>query len=183
MRTPTPIPAKRKAELEAFRKDKWSGDEFRRFQCIWLREEGELDTATIGKVLGWHVNTVRFTQQDFIKRGVEALVEGRRGGRNRAYLTPSEEVEFLDGYAEEAGAGTVLVVTEIHTALEKHLGKTIAPSTTYRMLKRHGWRKVVPRPFHPKRDPEAAEAFKKGAMRKPSDKPRPGRKPKGSSSG
>jgi len=29
------------------------------------------------------------------------------------------------------------------------------------MLERHGWRKIAPRPSHPKADPQAQEAFKK----------------------
>jgi hypothetical protein len=32
------------------------------------------------------------------------------------------------------------------------------------MLHRHGWRKLMPRPFHPKRDLAAQNAFKKTAF-------------------
>jgi hypothetical protein len=31
----------------------------------------------------------------------------------------------------------------------------------YNFLARHGWRKLMPRPFHPKRDLAAQHAFKK----------------------
>jgi hypothetical protein len=34
-------------------------------------------------------------------------------------------------------------------------------STVYNLLTRHGWRKLMPRPFHPKRDIAAQNAFKK----------------------
>jgi hypothetical protein len=34
-------------------------------------------------------------------------------------------------------------------------------STVYNLLHRHGWRKLMPRPFHPKRDLAAQNAFKK----------------------
>jgi hypothetical protein len=37
----------------------------------------------------------------------------------------------------------------------------VARSTIYRLLGRHGWRKVVPRPRHPKTDLAAQSAFKK----------------------
>ena len=77
MRAPEPIPAERRAELGDFRKEKWPGFEFQRFLCIWLRCESGLSTDSIAKAIGWHVNTVRFTQKDFIKRGVRALTEGR----------------------------------------------------------------------------------------------------------
>ena len=82
--------------------------------------------------------------------------------------------------ADQAGAGSILVVAEVHQALEQQLGRKIAESTVYRILHRHGWRKLVPRPFHPKRKPEAAEAFKKGASQKSSDKPKRTPQPKDS---
>jgi hypothetical protein len=47
------------------------------------------------------------------------------------------------------------------TALIKHLGHDTSPSTTYRMLARHGWRKVQPDTKHPKSDQAAQEEFKK----------------------
>jgi hypothetical protein len=31
----------------------------------------------------------------------------------------------------------------------------------YNLLHRHGWRKLMPRPFHPKRNLAAQDAFKK----------------------
>jgi hypothetical protein len=34
-------------------------------------------------------------------------------------------------------------------------------SSIYRLLERHGWRKLVPRPRHPKANPEAQAVFKK----------------------
>jgi hypothetical protein len=44
---------------------------------------------------------------------------------------------------ERAEAGGMLVVAEIRRAYREHLGKAVAPSTVYRLLDRHGWRKVV----------------------------------------
>jgi hypothetical protein len=34
-------------------------------------------------------------------------------------------------------------------------------STVYNFLARHGWRKLMPRPFHPKRNIAAQDSFKK----------------------
>ena len=59
-----------------------------------------------------------------------------------------------------AGRATV---AEIQQAYQEQLGKEVAPSTVYRLLDRHGWRKVVPRPRHPKADVAAQAAFKKTA--------------------
>jgi len=42
----------------------------------------------------------------------------------------------------------------------------VAASTVYRLLERAGWRKVAPRPSHPRKDPAAEEAFKKSSRRR-----------------
>ena len=55
----------------------------------------------------------------------------------------------------------MLTVAEIQQAYQEQLGKEVAASTVYRLLDRHGWRKVVPRPRHPKADVAVQAAFKK----------------------
>ena len=64
---------------------------------------------------------------------------------------------------EKARAGGVLVVGEIKTAYEKKAGKQVPKSTVYRMLARHGWRKIAPRPKHPKAEIGVQEEFKKSS--------------------
>lgn len=163
MRRPTPIPESRISELNEFRKQKWVGYEFQRFLCIWLRVNLNMSTADIAKALSWHVNTVRFTQKNFIDNGIKALVEVQRGGRHRALMTPEEEKEFLSSFEKLSAKGGILVVNELKIALESKLGRTIHKTTMYRILSRNGWRKIAPRPSHPKKDEKAGEAFKKGA--------------------
>jgi len=150
-------------ELEAFRKKKWLGQELTRFLCLWLRVERNMSTFEIAKTLGLHVNTVRFTQKDFIEHVAAALTEAKRGGRKRELMTIEEEAEFLAAFEGKSEKGSILTANAIRDALEKHLSRKVHKTTVYRMLHRHGWRKIAPRPYHPKRDGEAAEAFKKGA--------------------
>jgi transposase len=92
--------------------------------------------------------------------------EKRWGGRRRAYLTFEEEKEFLSGFFEAASRGGILVVSAVRSALEKRLGHKVAETTVYRMLDRHGWRKIVPRRRHPKADTLAQEEFKKNSKEK-----------------
>jgi transposase len=166
MRPATPIPPHRLVELEEFRKKKWPGHEFQRFLCIWLRVEHDLSTAEIAKTLDLNVNTVRFTQKDFIDNGLSALTEKKRGGRKRCLMSVEEEAAFLAQFEDRGERGDMLVANEIKAALEERLGGPVHKTTVYRMLHRHGWRKIAPRPVHPKRNEKAAEAFKKGASRK-----------------
>jgi len=163
MRPSIPIPEHRLVELKNFRKSKWPGFEFQRFLCVWLRVEQGLSTKEIARVLNWNVNTIRITQRDFIARGTKALVEEKRGGRRRQLMTIEEEKRFLAAFEDPAGNASMLVVNEIKTALEKQLGHAVHKTTVYRLLRRHEWRKVMPRPRHPKQNQEAIDAFKKRA--------------------
>ena len=52
-------------------------------------------------------------------------------------------------------------MSEIKRAFEAEVGHKVAKTTIYRMLDRHDWRKIMPRPRHPKSDTEAQEGFKK----------------------
>ncbi|MGI8567704.1 MAG: winged helix-turn-helix domain-containing protein [Methylocella sp.] len=44
---------------------------------------------------------------------------------------------------------------------EKAIGRETGNRTIYHLLARHGWRKPMPRPFHPKRDIAARTLLKK----------------------
>jgi transposase len=157
------IPKKRLAELDRYRRSKFEDMELRRFLCLWLRSSREMPTADIARAVGFHEATVRIVQRDFIGRGIDALLPHQRGGRRHQLMEPDEEAAFLKGFLSAAGDASLLTVGAIKAALEKRLGRQVHHSTVYRMLERNGWRKVVPRPKHPKQSKEAAEAFKKRA--------------------
>jgi transposase len=93
--------------------------------------------------------------------GVAAVETAGKGGRRRQYLTLEEEKEFLAPFFEQAQAGFIATVAEIWQAFEKRVGHQVDDSTIYRLLHRHGWRKLLPRPRHPQADREAQEQFKK----------------------
>jgi transposase len=83
------------------------------------------------------------------------------GGRRQSLLTAEEEVAFLKPWLESAATGNLVVVSPIRAALAQRLGQPIKPSVVYRLLARHGWRKVAPDSRHPKSKPEVQEAWKK----------------------
>jgi hypothetical protein len=78
-------------------------------------------------------------------------------------MSIEEEREFLAQWIDKAIIGGVLTVPPIHAALVKRLGRDIPMSTTYRLLARHGWRKVQPDTKHPKSDPALQDEFKKNS--------------------
>ena len=83
------------------------------------------------------------------------------GGRKRENMTLAEEKALLTRFAKAAGTGELLNIHDLKAAYEKAIGHETSNSTVYNLLSRHGWRKLMPRPFHPKRDIAAQSAFKK----------------------
>ena len=77
-------------------------------------------------------------------------------------LSIEEEKEFLSAYTKQAEAGQIIDLNELKSAYIEKVGHSIGGSQIYRMLERHGWRKVMPRSKHPqKASDEAIEASKK----------------------
>ena len=68
---------------------------------------------------------------------------------------------MLARFAKAVGAGEMLNIHDLKAAYEKAIGHATSDSTVYNLLHRHGWRKLMPRPFHPKRDLATQNAFKK----------------------
>ena len=89
-----------------------------------------------------------------------------KGGRRHEYLTLQEEKQFLAAFFARAEAGEIATTAEIWSAFEARVGHPVDDSTMYRLLDRHGWRKLMPRPRHPKADPQAKEQFKKTLQRR-----------------
>ena len=159
MRTPKPIPDDAKEVLRRMlkeTKDKWS---YQRVQCVWMRAALGMKPDDIGLALGWNPVYVRQVQANYLREGAEALTPAGRGGRYHQNLSVEEEEELLKPFFRQAEEGGILVVTTIRAAYEEKVGHAVPKSTVYRMLERHGWRKIAPRPQHPKSDPAAQAAF------------------------
>jgi transposase len=117
-------------------------------------------------LLGVGRATVPRLQAAFRKRAQPACLTARNwGGRRRSLLTLEEEAAFLKPWLEDAAVGRMVVVAPVRAALAQHLGRTVKPSVVYRLLARHGWRKVAPDTRHPKSDPQKQEDWKKNSRK------------------
>ena len=154
------------AAREVARKTR-DADELRRAMSVVLSGVMGLTLPRVGEMIGRSRATVaRFHAEFRVWLSGRQDKEKNWGGRRRAYLTFEEEKEFLSGFFEAASRGGILVVSEVRTALEKKLGQKVAETTVYRMMARHGWRKIVPRRRHPKANESAQEGFKKNSREK-----------------
>lgn len=140
-------------------------DEFKRIQCVWLRSALGLSVEQIAVATGLAPASVRCFHSRFIKQGPGVLRSVGRGGRRRQNLTVEQEAALLEKFFNTAEHGGILEVGKMKSAYEQAVGRKVPRSTVYRMLARHGWRKLAPRPRHPKSDPRAQEEFKKNPPR------------------
>ena len=142
----------------------------KRIQMVLLRENG-LTQPAIAEVMSVSLSTVNRAHMEYDEGGIKALKPKPNPARKNQNMTVAEEKNFLQRFAKRAGAGEMLNIQEIKIAYEKAIGHETSNSTIYALLDRHGWRKLMPRPYHPKRDIAAQNAFKKKGFPMLSGKP------------
>lgn len=135
--------------------------EIRRAQAIYFPNKLNMTLKETAQVMRCSRRTVAKFRRDFYKIVMLEQAIPTPGGRKHENLTAEEENAFLEKIREKAESGKLSTVKEIHKEYEKRIGKKADKSTVYRLLHRHGWRKVAPRRRHPKSDKQAQGAFKR----------------------
>ena len=155
------ISAENAAEIKEVRKTITDKKVDRRLYAVQLRGEG-LTNDEIAQKLDTSDKMVSQWVSAYINNGgIAALLPKERIGMHRN-LSIEEEKEFLSAYTKQAEAGQIVDLNEMKAAYIEKVGHSIGGSQIYRMLERHGWRKVMPRSKHPKKaSNEAIEASKK----------------------
>jgi transposase len=133
----------------------------RRWNVIFQALVDPRIAAMIAVHVGLAVATVHWIVATYNRLGPSAICTPGKGGRRRQYLTIDEEKAFLAPCFEDAAKGKFVTVREIKRAYEDKVGHEVDEATIYRLLNRHGWRKVAPRPCHPDSDPEEQETWAK----------------------
>jgi len=159
-------PASGRAHIEAARqllRQAKTAQELRQAQAVLLPLELGLSleqtAAAIARSRG-ATCTMR-TRFFAIRQGQQTAPRSKRELRNRAHTSLQEEKRILEEVLAGAKEGKVLTVPQYKPLIEQRLGKSIALSTAYRMLARHGWRKIAPDTMHPQGDVQTREAWKK----------------------
>jgi len=137
-----------------------------RIQMVLLRESGMTQPA-IAAAMGVSLSLVNRAHMAYDGGGIKALKPKPIGGRQRENMTLAKEKVLLTRFAKAAGAGEMLNIHDLKAAYEQAIGHETSNSTIYNLLARHGWRKLMPRPFHPRRDLAAQNDFKKTAFHVP----------------
>jgi transposase len=118
-------------------------DELRAIQSLVFPLVNRMSIQETARAIGRSPRWVTNARNEFIRSG-GVLKKTSKKIRNRAHMTNDEEVAFLAPFFQHAREGGILVASEIHKALERHLGHKVALASAYNLLHRHGWRKLLP---------------------------------------
>lgn len=130
-------------------------------QAVYLKSAHDLSAEAISKIVGFSKGYVWSIHSSFRNKGEGSFVAGKRGGDYHRNISFEEEVALIAEIESEGDSGHILDIKKIKNRYEGKAGKPVHKTVIYRMLARHGWRKVVPRPHHPKNDKDKMEAYKK----------------------
>jgi transposase len=133
---------------------------FRRVQTVnWLALGKTV--AEVINLSGFSRATVFRIRSTYLASGLNGLQQQHMGSHHRK-LSYENEAETLSLILGDAVAGKLVRASDIKKQFEELSGVTYNIYPFYRLLKRHNWRKAMPRGQHPKAaSEEAIEASKK----------------------
>ena len=147
-------------EIRAARKANRDKRIDKRLRVLELRCEAS-SLKDISSETGFAISHISNLIRLYAEEGLEAITGNHYHG-NRRNMSIEEESELLDRFQKKAEQGQVLDIREIADAYEKAVGHPVSRGQIYRVLHRHGWRKVMPRSKHPKKaSDEVIETSKK----------------------
>lgn len=147
-------------EIKEKRKTITDKREDKRLHAVQLRGEG-LKNEEIAEKLDTSKKVVSRWACEYKKSGVEGLYQ-KHGVTRHCNMTYEEEEEFLLRFSKQAENGQIVETSEIKKAYVEKVGHSIGNGQIYEVLKRHKWRKVMPRSKHPKKaNEEDIESSKK----------------------
>jgi transposase len=138
-------------------------DDFKSALAVLLPAQAGLTLEETARILGVGTASVNRLQARLHLGRASSSERRNWGGRRQSLLTPLEEIEFLKPWAEQAQNAGLLVLSPIRAALALRAGHPVKASVVWRLLARHGWRKVAPDTKHPKNDPKVMNAWKKNS--------------------
>lgn len=131
-----------------------------RLKALELRAKG-LKSGEIAQKTGFHSGYITTLVRKYRKNGLEAI-SGNHYGGNRRNMSVEDEREILATFKVRGEKGEMVTIGEIEAAYQSAVDHPIGNSQIYRVLHRHGWRKVMPRSKHPKKaSKEVIESSKK----------------------
>ena len=120
----------------------------KRLEVLELRYARK-SNAEIAEKTGFNKQYVTTLIQTYKRQGLEEYIRIKQTSHRRN-MSEEEEAKVLAQCEEEADAGKVLTAETVRKKLEEKLGRETSTNYVYRVMRRNGWRKVMPRSRHPK---------------------------------
>jgi len=139
--------------------------EHKRWQALYMAKANGLSAGEIADMTGVSVYTVNKWVYSYNHKGEQSVYSKSRGGNRTSFLSWEEEEELLQDISKRADKGLLVAVKTIKAEIETRIKRTVSKDYPYDLLHRHGWRRVVPRPKHPKQVPEQQAEFKKNSRK------------------
>lgn len=135
-----------------------------RWQIIYLIQVGGQHRAdVIAPLVGLSVHSIYKIVEKYNRDGAAGLKQSARGGRKRALLDIKEEAHLFRALEGMAAKGLLKTANDIRQTVEQKVGKSVSDDYLWDLLHRHGWKKKMPRPHHPKRSVKEQTDFKKNS--------------------
>lgn len=131
-----------------------------RWQTIHLAISG-MRAKEIARIVGISQGMVYQWVHHYNRTGPDGYVLKQRGGDRRSLLSEQQRQHLSDELREQASRGELVTAQDLMRAVEAKLGRTPYRGYLHRLLRKLNWRKVAPRPRHPRQDLAAQEDFKK----------------------
>ncbi|MCI7020581.1 MAG: winged helix-turn-helix domain-containing protein [Clostridiales bacterium] len=139
-------------EIEQARKENKDKRAEVRLKVLELRAKGA-SAKEVAAATGFHAGSVTRLVAKYRDYGIEAISGNHYGGNHRN-MSIEEEAAILAPFKERAEKGELVEISEIARAYQQAVGHSMSSGQIYRVLHRHGWRKVMPRSRHPKKASE-----------------------------
>jgi transposase len=120
----------------------------RRLIALNMYRQGKTNRE-IAEATGYHAQRITQLVTEVLNNGLDSILQDRRTSNNYR-MTYTQEAEFLKQFEAMSEDGQLVTVAPILQKYEEATGKQSNTTSIYRLLKRHGWRKLKPRPKHPK---------------------------------
>jgi transposase len=106
-------------------------------QAVVVQADKGLSLVVMAQILGVSTRMVQSLRDRFHRFAQGGDVRGKQGGRHHQNMTLQSGREFLTKWREKVNAGRIVVACEMREALVQELGREVAESTFYRMVRRH----------------------------------------------
>lgn len=164
MRIATIYPHLSLEELAVWTREAPDKESYQRRLAIWITAVHHFSAQKIADILCVSKQAIWLWISQYNHNGPDGLRRKGRGGRRWAFMSLAQEEELLGQLIERARKGEILTASRVRPTVEKFLNRKVSVSYIYRLLHRHGWRKISPRPKHEKNDKKRQEVFKKNSQ-------------------